>query len=250
MSARLGLMLGVAAVVVAALIGGWYFFIRGDDPAPVSLAGAVASVSDAAATATSAATASATAEAASTATPVASTDGSLDGTWTLVAADSFVGYRVKEQLVSVGATEAVGRTSAVTGSLDFDGSAITAVEVVADLTRLKSDDDRRDGRLRTQGIQWGTFPEASFVLAEPIAIDGVPAEGDTISATAVGDLTLHGVTNRVEFPLQGTLSNGLVVVVGSLLVQFADYDMETPSALSVVSVEEQGVIELQMVFGR
>ncbi|PKN78489.1 MAG: hypothetical protein CVU47_12190 [Chloroflexi bacterium HGW-Chloroflexi-9] len=201
-------------------------------------------------TATSAATASATAEGASSAAPVAASDGSVEGTWTLVAADSFVGYRVKEQLVSVGAAEAVGRTSAVIGSLEFDGSAITAVEVVADLTQLKSDDDRRDGRLRTQGIQWGTFPEASFVLAQPIAIDGAPAEGETISATAVGDLTLHGVTNRVEFLLEGTLSNGLVVVVGSLLIQFADYDMEAPSALSVVSVEEQGVIELQMVFGR
>lgn len=248
MTARLGLMLGVAAVVAAALIGGWYFFIRGDEPPPVSLAGAVASVSDAAPTATSAATA--TAEGAATATAGGSADGSLEGTWTLVAADSFVGYRVKEELVSVGATEAVGRTSAVTGSLEFDGSAITAVEVFADLTQLKSDDDRRDGRLRSQGIEWGTFPEASFVLAEPIALDGVPAEGETISATAVGDLTLHGVTNRVEFPLEGTLSNGLVVVVGSLLIQFADYDMEAPSAMSVVSVEEQGMIELQMVFGR
>ncbi|MDP2327685.1 MAG: YceI family protein [Dehalococcoidia bacterium] len=248
MTARPGLMLGVAAVVAAALFGGWYFLIRGDEPPPVSLAGAVASVADS----TTAPTAAAPAEGASTAstaTPAAAA-GSLEGTWMLVAADSFVGYRVKEQLVSVGATEAVGRTSAVTGLLEFDGSAITAVEVVADLTRLKSDDDRRDGRLRTQGIQWGTFPEASFVLAQPIAIDGVPAEGETISATAIGDLTLHGVTNRVEFPLQGTLSNGLVVVVGSLLIQFADYDMEAPSALSVVSVEEQGVIELQMVFSR
>lgn len=250
MTARLGLMLGMATVVAAALFGGWYFFIRGDEPAPVSLAGAVASVSDAAATATAAATTSATAEGESSATPTAPSDGSVEGTWTLVPADSFVGYRVNEQLVTVGATEAVGRTSAVTGSLEFDGSAITAVEVVADLTRLKSDDDRRDGRLRTQGIQWGTFPEASFVLAEPIAIDGVPAEGETISATAVGDLTLHGVTNRVDFPLEGTLSNGVVVVVGSLLIQFADYDMEAPSAMSVVSVDDQGVIELQMVFSR
>ncbi|MDO9444215.1 MAG: YceI family protein, partial [Dehalococcoidia bacterium] len=136
------------------------------------------------------------------------------------------------------------------GSLEFDGSAITAVEIVADLTQLKSDDDRRDGRLRTQGIEWGTFPEAAFVLAQPVAIDGVPADGETISATAVGDLTLHGVTKRVEFPLEGTLSNGMVVVVGSLLIQFADYDMEAPSAIAVVSVEEQGTIELQMVFSR
>ncbi|GMU40843.1 MAG: hypothetical protein AMXMBFR23_17090 [Chloroflexota bacterium] len=248
MTARLGLMVGVAAVVAAALFGGWYFFLRGDDPAPVSLADAVASVT--ATPAASGATTEATATATSDATPAAGGDGALAGTWTLVAGDSFVGYRVKEELVSVGATEAVGRTSVVSGSLSFDGSAITSVEVVADMTALKSDDSRRDGQLRRQGIEYGTFPEATFVLAEPIAIEGMPAEGVEISAVAVGDLTLHGVTQRVTFPLQGTLASGLVVVVGSLPIEFADYDIEAPRALSVVSVEERGIIELQLIFQR
>ncbi len=240
---------GVVAVVALALFGGWYFFLRGDDPAPVSLADAVASVT--ATPAASGGTGEATATAAAaTGTPAVSADGALDGTWTLIPGDSFVGYRVKEELVSVGATEAVGRTSVVSGSLTFDGSAITSVEVVADMTALQSDDSRRDGQLRRQGIEYGTFPEATFVLAEPIAIEGTPAEGDEISVVAVGDLTLHGVTQRVEFPLQGTLASGLVVVVGSLPIEFADYDIEAPSAMSVVSVEERGIIELQLFFQR
>lgn len=249
MTARTGMFAGAVAVVALALFGGWYVFLRGDDPAPVSLADAVASVT--ATPATSAATAEVSATAAdATGTPAVSGEGALPGTWMLVPGDSFVGYRVKEELVSVGATEAVGRTSVVSGSLTFDGSAITSVEVVADMTALKSDDSRRDGQLRRQGIEYGTFPEATFVLAEPIAIEGMPAEGDELSVVAVGDLTLHGVTQRVEFPLQGTLASGLVVVVGSLPIEFADYDIEAPSAMSVVSVEERGIIELQLIFQR
>ena len=40
------------------------------------------------------------------------------------------------------------------------------------------------------------------------------------------------------------------MVVGSLPIEFADYDIEAPSAMSVVSVEERGIIELQLIFQR
>lgn len=258
MTARLGMIVGAAAVAAVALFGGWYFFMRGEEPAPVSLADAVAAVTatpthgtPTVAPATAEATPGGTgASGTATGTPAAGGDASLAGTWTLVAGDSFVGYRVQEVLVALGATEAVGRTSVVRGSLTFDGSTITSVEVVADMTALKSDDSRRDGQLRRQGIEYGTYPEASFVLAEPLRIEGTPAEGVEISAVAIGDLTLHGVTQRVRFPLEGTLANGLVVVVGSLPIEFADYDIKAPSAMSVVSVEPRGIIELQLIFRR
>ena len=58
----------------------------------------------------------------------------------------------------------------------------------------------RDGQLGRQGLETDTYPTATFVLAEPIELDAAPAEGQAIAATAVGDLTLHGVTQRVEIP--------------------------------------------------
>ncbi len=236
---------GAAAVLAAVLIGGWFFFIRSDNPPAVSLAGAVASL-----------TPTPTSEG-STATPTTSntsTGGSpegLVGTWTLIPeSDSFVGYRVREELVGIGATTAVGRTHTLTAGLEFDGATVSGVEVVADLTALQSDDNRRDGQLGRQGLQTNQFPTGSFVLAEPISLDGVPEEGVAIDVVAVGDLTLHGVTNRVSFPLQGQRVGDTVVVVGSLEIAFADYGMTAPSAASVISVEDRGVIELQLFFGR
>ena len=76
----------------------------------------------------------------------------------------------------------------------------------------------------------------------------MPAEGEQISVTAVGDFTLHGVTRRVEIPLEGQLTDGLVVVVGSLEIEFADYDIVAPTAPIVVSVEDRGIMEFQLVF--
>ncbi|MYE46180.1 MAG: YceI family protein [Chloroflexi bacterium] len=271
----------VVAVIVVAVVGagGWYFFLRDEAPPPVSLEGAVASTQETP-TATAApsapeatptptatamaayATASPTATATTppTATPTstpeptseaapARPDGDLAGVWTLSErGESFAGFRVREELVGIGAFTAVGRTSAVTASLGFDGSAITAVSVEVDMTQLTTDDSRRDRALRGQAIETNRFPTSTFVLAEPIAIEAVPAEGESIAATAVGDLTLHGVTRRVEIPLEGQLTDGLVVVVGSLEIEFDDYDIEAPTAPIVVSVEDRGVMEFQLVF--
>ena len=144
----------------------------------------------------------------------------------------------------------MGRTSDVTGTLEFDGSTITSVDVTADLSTLQSDDDRRDGQLKRQALETNEFPEASFVLTDPIAIEGDPASGEPISATAVGDLTIHGVTNRVELALQGQLVDGRVVVVGSTVIVLADYDIEQPSSMAVLSVSEEGTMEMQLVFVR
>lgn len=165
-------------------------------------------------------------------------------------ASSFVGYRIDEELSTVGSATAVGRTSAIEGTLEFDGGMITAVDVTADLTQLESDDSRRDGQLRRQSLETGTYPLATFVLAEPIVVEGNPADGQPIAATAVGDLTLHGVTNRVELALEGQLTDGAVVVVGSTVITLADYDIDTPSAMLVLSVADEATMEMQLVFRR
>ena len=54
----------------------------------------------------------------------------VEGTWTIASAQqSFAGYRVVEELSSIGTNTAVGRTSDVTGTLEFNGSSITAVDI-------------------------------------------------------------------------------------------------------------------------
>ena len=153
-----------------------------------------------------------------------------------------------EQLATIGAQTAVGRTGAVTASLEFDGSAINALEVEVDMTQLRSDDSRRDRALGNQSLETNTFPTSVFVMSEPIVLAAAPGEGETIAVTAVGDLTLHGVTRSVSIPLEGQLINGFVVVIGSLEIEFADYDIPAPSAFVVLSVEDHGTLEFQLIF--
>ena len=186
------------------------------------------------------------------------TDDSLDGTWTVDptigsfdygAGDfsgSWVGYRVQEELVGIGGSEAVGRTPEITGTITLAGTTLSAAEMMADLTTLRSDQSMRDGQLGRQGIQTDQFPTATFVLTEPIELGTLPTEQESIAVTAVGDLTLHGVTNSVSIPLVAVRSGDVIGVAGSLTFSWDDFGMEQPSSMRVVSLANDVTMELQV----
>ncbi len=78
-------------------------------------------------------------------------------------------------------------------------------------------------------METAEFPTATFVLTEPIDFGQVPPEGEQITATATGDLTLHGVTRSVTFEVTAQIENGRVGVLGNIPVLFADYEIDNPS---------------------
>ena len=173
----------------------------------------------------------------------------LAGEWTLSErGESFVGYRIDEELANIGAATAVGRTGDITASLSFDGAVVTAVEIVADLRTLRSDQSFRDGALRDRGLESDTYPFATFRLAEPIAIEQLPVGEDSLAVTAAGTLELHGVTNDVAIALAGQYVDGLVVVSGSTEIVLTDYEIEAPVGFRVLSIAETGLMEFQIVF--
>ena len=121
---------------------------------------------------------------------------------------------------------------------------------MVDMTRLTSDSSARDGAMRSQALETNTFPEASFVLTTPVDLATVPEAGSSFTVEASGDLTLHGVTRSVTVPIEGQRIDDTVVVVGSIEILFADYDIDRPRAAVVLSVEEQGVMEFQLFLTR
>ena len=246
-------VLAVAAIGIGA--GLWVLFVRGTPPPPVGAA--TASPGASRAVPASAGPAATTGTADTTAPANTGAPGSAD-TWTVDASigsfsdfsSSFVGYRVDETLAGNEANTAVGRTPGVTGTLALDGSTITRVEISADLTQLASDDSRRDGRLRDQAIETSRFPTATFRLTQPIDLGSVPADGATFDVTATGELTLHGVTRTVGIPLHAVVSGDVVTVTGSIEIAFADYAIEKPTSFLVLSIEDHGIMELQLHFRR
>jgi len=235
----IGGIVGLVIVVgVAALV--WYF--TRPVPEEVSLEAAVADVSTTAPT---------------TESGSAAVGGSLDGVWAVDtsvgtfsfedATSSFVGFRINEELATIGATTAVGRTPIVRGTLNLSGSTVTDAVIEADLTAIVTNADRRN-RAVQRALDTGSFPTATFTLTQPIDLGSLPGEGDSVSVIAVGDLTIKDITRPIEIPLETQLVGDFTVVVGAVDIAFSDWDVAVPSASVVVSVEDGGILELQLFF--
>jgi polyisoprenoid-binding protein YceI len=198
--------------------------------------------------------------AASTQPAASAATSSMDGTWTVDPtigsfdydandfSGSWVGYRAQEELVGIGGNTAVGRTPDVSGSITLAGTTLSAADLAADLTTLRSDDSLRDGQLGRQGVQTDQFPTATFVLTQPIELATLPAENVAFDVTAVGDLTIHGVTKNVSIPLSGIRSGDIVGVTGTLTFPWSDFGMDRPQSMKVVSLADDVTMELQVFF--
>tara|TARA_Y100001970_G_scaffold289528_1_gene420224 strand:+ start:6307 stop:7080 length:774 start_codon:yes stop_codon:yes gene_type:complete len=190
-------------------------------------------------------------------TDVDSESGSLNGVWRIdsetgsfsfeESTGSFVGFRVKEELAKIGAVTAVGRTDQVAGELSIDGSEIQTVSVSADLSSIVTNDSRRDSAAR-YALNVKQNPTATFTLTQPFVLPEI--DGSKVSVRAEGQLTVNAITRDVIVALNAQLVDSTIVVVGSTKIIFSDYDVAVPSARIVLSVDDHGVVEFQLLFIR
>lgn len=184
-------------------------------------------------------------------------DGGIDGTWT-VNTDigtfedfngSWVGFRVAEVLDRIGETEAVGRTPAVSGQLVVSGTTIESALIEADLTAIESDQSRRDPAIQ-RALNTGEFPVATFESSTTVDLGAVPAEGVPFTASVPGTITIHGVSQEATLDMDAQRVGDVVVVVGTLPLDFTSFGITMPTAPVVVSVEDSGDLEWQLYFDR
>jgi polyisoprenoid-binding protein YceI len=235
---RTGKLVIVGVVVLVLALGGGYLLLASwtsDSPPPAALDPAPS---------TAAGRATGTTQADGAATP--------DGTWQVSGdGSSYVGYRVKEQLAFLDSpSEAVGRSTAVTGTMEVAGDTVEKVRIEADLTRLTSDESRRDNAIRQRGLESERYPTATLELAEPIKLASAPVEGQEVRGQGRGRLTVHGVTREVDLDLRGRWSGPTIQVVGQLPVKMSDYQIQAPRFGPVVSIEDSAAVEFSLVFER
>lgn len=159
---------------------------------------------------------------------------------------SFLGFRIDEELSTVGATTAVGRTPEVEGRLLLVDGVLDTASVTGDLTALTTDISQRDRRAQ-QAMNTGTFPTSTFELTEPVDLGSVPAVGETLQIEATGELTLNGVTREMPATIEAVLLDAeRLLVTGDFEVVLSDFDLVAPSAPIVVRVADSATIEFQL----
>ncbi len=258
MRTRRGVIITTAALVLVigatAVYGVWR--VLGRAPAEVSLEAAVASVEqkETSESVESAAPSQTTQKKLPTEEPAAkSQDGvwhvdSTSGSFTFEeSSGSFVGFRVEEELARVGSVTAVGRTGEVQGELLIDNGQLVKVSISADLSTVVTNDSRRD-RAARHALNVRENPVATFLLDAPVVLPD--ADDSPVSIEVLGRLTVNGIGQMVPVFLEAQLVENTIVVVGSIEVTFADYDVAVPSAVIVVSAKDHGVVEFQLLFVR
>jgi polyisoprenoid-binding protein YceI len=222
----------IAAVVVVAVLavaGPYVFFhfIEGNGPAPLSLK----------ASASASATGSQSASAASS----RGSSGAVAGSWT-VGSGSRVGYRVNEVLGGQSHT-AVGRSSSVTGQMVIKGTTVKAASFSVKMSTIHTDSAQRDSQFDGRIMDVATYPTGTFALTRPIALAPAPAAGTIKTYSATGNLTLHGRTRAVTFPLKAERTGSGIEVQGAIPVLFSKWGIPNPSFTGFVTTQNHGIME-------
>ncbi len=257
---------GIALIGVLAVGGGLYMFFSGSEPEAVSLDAALETVTTDSTDAQSGdsdgdSSGDADGSAEDTTTDDASAgedNGDITGVWNVdtdsgdfdyeSATGSFVGFRIEEELRTIGSTTAVGRTGDITGSITIDGTVLTEASFTVDMTTITTNDSMRDDNVQ-DAIEGASFPTATFVMSDSVDL-GPDAASSQVSTAVTGELTIHGVTQEVTLELAAQLVDDIIVVVGSTDMVFSDFGVEVPDGGPVVSVDDFGVVEFQLLFAK
>ena len=172
-----------------------------------------------------------------------------------IGSGSAAGYRVREIFVGgLAKTDAVGRSEAVTGTvvLGRNGPAlhVQSVNATVDMTKLVSDESRRDSRMRSTGIETDKFPTATFVSSGAVTLDADSETAKPVKATVPGKLTLHGVTRDVQITVDAQLRSGTLEILGRLAINMKDFAIEPPEIADFVKADDDGSFEFELALKR
>jgi polyisoprenoid-binding protein YceI len=202
-----------------------------------------------------AATASAGGTATSTQTSAAASSSSAAAaTLVIDSSSSHASYRAREQLAGRNLpSDAVGTSTAVSGAVVFsaDGSIdANQSQVKVDLSKLTSDESRRDNFIKGNTLQTSQFPMATFTARQASGLPTpLPTEGQSTFQLS-GDLTVHGVTKPVTWQVTAQFDPNSVSGNATTDVNISDFGMTPPKAGPVLSIQDALTLELAFTAAR
>lgn len=236
----------VAVLVVAAVAAGagWWFFIR-EDAKPKTNSQVITDELKTAVATSAANTPAAT----STAGAAASSSGLA---FTIVPEQSEATYLAGETLASLGVpSTAKGLTKEIAGALylaedGWDLDAEHQTKITVQLTNLKSDQDRRDNRVR-EALGVATFPKATFVATSVSGVDETLAIDQEHTFQLTGIMTLHGVEKEVTWEVKARRDGTILSALATIKIAYADFGITPPSIGGFVSVEDDLTLQMDIV---
>jgi len=191
-----------------------------------------------------------TAQPAGRATSAPAPSGAIAGTrtFTIVPEQSEASYEVQEQFLSRDLpNQAIGKTNAVTGELQFslDGKPSGKVtNITVDLSKLTSDESRRDNRIRQQWLESNKYPNAVFTSTDAQGLPETYTEGQDVSFKLTGNMTIRDVTKPVTFDVIGKLVGDTITGSATTQILMKDFGIDPPSVAGMLTVKDGVTIKL------
>jgi hypothetical protein len=166
-----------------------------------------------------------------------------DGLHFLVTDGSEITFTVGEKLSRLPLpSDAVVRTEALSGQLYLDeGSS----QVTVELLTLSSDQDFRDGYIRTRMFQ--NSPVAVFTVED---LDDLPLEffsGETFTRQVTGSLNVNGGEFPLTFDLEVRNDGDVLNILGRTVFTWDQLGIRVPNIRNIVSVEDEVSVQLLLV---
>jgi len=223
--------LGAVVLLAAAAVGGWWVFIR-DDAKLATNAPEIPS------------------ELVVPSASPAAADGTLS--FAVIPEQSEAAYFAGEELarLSVPST-AKGSTNAIEGTFhlsaegwELDPSRTSTFTV--DVTKLTSDEDRRDSRVQ-DALQTSAYPRATFTVTSISGVDTSqpPSEEHTFSMTGV--LELRGVKKDVTWEVKARREQNVMTALATTTFLFADFGIPPPNIAGFVTVGDDVTLQVTVV---
>jgi polyisoprenoid-binding protein YceI len=157
-----------------------------------------------------------------------------------VGAGSELTYTVREKLAQLPTeSDAVGRTNALMGTLQLDGTS----EITVDMSTLESDQDRRDNYVRN--TTFGPDPIVTFTL-DGVTLPETYTAGETYTASVTGNVTILGNAAPITFAVEAQLEGDQLSILGTTDFTWDDYGIPRPSVPGI-TVQDNIHIEVLLI---
>ncbi len=170
-------------------------------------------------------------------------------TFTIVPAQTTASYSVYENLVFENKpnNDAIGTTHSVSGSFKIrsDSSPLVAnMNLQIDLRTLQSDSQRRDHFIQQNTLQTDTYPYATFVSVNTQGLPASYSNGQTVQFQIIGNLTMHGKTNKEVFAVQGKVVGNTITGTATSTIYMTDFGMQPPNLANIAISQNKVTITL------
>ena len=161
-------------------------------------------------------------------------------------------YRVGEKFFGQDLSVTVATTTAVAGNLYIDPtrpSASSAGAITVDLSKLRANIPGHDDA-RSEFLGVGRYPKTTFV---PKRLEGLPdapyIEGQELTITIVGDLTVRTVTKEVTFDARGKIEGDTFTGTATSRIQMTSFGLQPPR-MTALEIDDNVNLELEITARR